>query len=103
MKEDLIQRINKAALSSPNHKMSKHAAILFTNKGNAICIANNRYNKHAEMRVLEKYFSYAGFYGKQIGYMMIVRVNKTTKWTYSKPCIKCQKLLQQYNIKFVHS
>lgn len=103
MREDIIEQINSCALKSPNHKMSRHCAILFTPNNQVICYTNNRYNKHAEMRVLAKYFNYAGFYGKKIGYMMVVRVNKSGNWVYSKPCIKCQKLLEKYNIRVVHS
>ena len=101
--DSIIERINKCARQSPNYKQTRHCAVIFSPSGELVCYANNRYQKHAEMRVLSKYFSYPGFYGKGIGYMLVVRVNKTGTWINSKPCIKCQKMLIRYNIKVVHS
>lgn len=98
-----VQQINKRARNSFNYSMSKHCAIIFSKNGEYLCMSNNHHEKHAEMRVLQKYFSYSGYYGKGIGYMLIVRVSKTGKWLYSEPCFKCKKLLAEYGIKFIYS
>jgi hypothetical protein len=100
---DLIKRINKCARNSVNYSMSRHCAVIFSKKGEFVCMSNNHHEKHAEMRVLQKYFSHSSFYGKGIGYMLVVRVNKTGKWNYSAPCIKCVKLLERFDIKFIPS
>ncbi len=100
---DIVTTLNNCARKSPNFSQTRHCAAIFSKSGELICYSNNRHKKHAEMRVLSKYFSYPGFYGKGIGYMLVIRVNKSGKWNYSEPCKKCKKLLSRYNIKVVHS
>lgn len=99
----LIKRINKVARNSVNYSMSRHCAVIFSPSGQFVCMANNHHEKHSEMRVLQKFFSRPKYYGKGIGYMLVVRVNKTGKWNYSKPCQKCKAMLAKRNIRVVHS
>lgn len=97
-----LNRLMKAARSSPNY--SRHAAGLYTKRGQLICLANNKYDAHAEHRAILRYFAVDKFRRQTIDYIVVIRLTNSGKaLASSKPCIKCQKLLNQLNIKVLHS
>jgi hypothetical protein len=92
----------KVANNSPNH--NRHAAGLYDKKGRLICAANNRYDSHAEHRVISRYFAVDKFRRQKVSYIVIIRVTKSgMNLAKSNPCDKCQVLLNNLNIRVLHS
>jgi cytidine deaminase len=92
----------KIARNSPNH--NRHAAGLYNRRGQLICAANNKWTSHAEHRVILRYFAVDKFRRQKISYIVVIRVTKSgNNLAISVPCNKCQSLLDELNIRVIHS
>lgn len=92
----------KVARKSPNY--NRHAAGIYTRGGKLILATANRYDEHAEYRCIMRYLSVDKFRRNKIDYMIVIRLTKSgNALAYSKPCTKCQTIINDFNIKIVHS
>src|SRR5579859_978882 len=97
-----LTELIRVAERSPNK--NRHAAGIYLRTGKLILAVSNRFKEHAEYRCIQRYFAVDKFRSQRIYSIVIIRVTKSGKnLSYSKPCKKCSKLLNQLNIKVIHS
>lgn len=97
-----IDSLIKVANTSPNH--NQHAAGIYNRQGNLIVSAPNVWDDHAEHRAITRYFAVDKFRRQKASYIVVIRITKSgLDLAYSKPCNKCQRLLDELNIKVLHS
>lgn len=98
-----LQQLRRVALKAPNDHF-KHAAGLYTSSGKLIVAASNRMDEHAEHRVIKRYFAVDKFRQQKIAYMVVIRVSRRgVKLASSKPCRRCQRLLDGLGLLVLHS
>lgn len=106
--DSIINRAIKTAKQS-NVKRAKVAALLVTNKGHILTAACNRrfygakgrFTIHAEEAVIARSTYYIKRYTGQLT-LIVIRVRPNGKFAISKPCDRCQKLINQTPFKVIY-
>ncbi len=98
----LVEKIYREANKSPSRY--RHVSVALDKRGRAITMTHNRGDGHSEHRLIQKFFSTAKFYGKGgLHTILVVRVSPGGSWGISSPCFKCRPLLENLNVKILHS
>ncbi len=107
--KDLLQGKTTSArrkVLNSNVKKSKHLAIGFKKNGSFIASAtnqliqgqNNKFSLHAEEALILKLKKIKAKERFSSLTVLIMRWSPSAKWTLSRPCKTCQKLLEEYGI-----
>lgn len=97
----LIREANKEERETKHHM--RHAAVILDRSFRPICYGYNRFDRHAEGHAISKLLNTPHFRGKKPYAILVVRVNKTNKFVGSKPCQKCQRLIDAVGLKAFHT
>ena len=102
---DAVNRLIREAGKAPvdNRHGSRHAAVILAKNMQPICYGFNIFSRHAELHAIQKWLATPKFRGKKAAAIVVIRRNKTGKLTESKPCEKCQVLLDGVGLKVYHS
>lgn len=102
---DVAKRLLKEAAKAPkpNGHYSQHAAVVLDKAHRPICYGYNLFSRHAEHHAIGKLFATPHFRGKKPYAILVVRVNKAGKFVGSKPCRKCQKLIDAAGLRAYHT
>lgn len=108
--QNTIDKARNKIFKDCSVKNQKLVAMAFASNGRLICVETNKkgcgiiskFSIHAEEGLIKKLKKLNSRYNYKDIFVLVMRYNRISEWSFAKPCIGCERLIRDYGINNIH-